>query len=215
MAKTRQALRIIQSRSKQQGDQFRDWVYLRLFYTETSMQWDETDFWYHHLWLTMVLASLAGFSMARRVRHFVPSSRRILDNWSTAVICLVTIPAFTGLLFMIGKYSLFPPATVFILNKNGCCTQALLFPRPDIPGLVAYLTERGHGQTDAMIEDYADGNGKQRLATGKQLVQHVGLTSSRDNTFINSQSTWAFWFEAQDADVLRREYLALLKSPSG
>lgn len=74
---------------------------------------------------------------------------------------------------------------------------------------MSYLEERGHGQTDQMIEDYADGNGLQRLAMGKQQAQHVGLQSSRDNTFVNSQSTWAFWFETYDAGRLRREHKAL------
>lgn len=212
MAKTRQALRIIDRKSKNRKGEFWDWIYLRLFYTETSMQWEDTDFWYYHMWLTFSIASVVGFIITRLMRVFAPSSRRYLDGWCTAVICLITVPAFTALAFMIGKYSLFPPDTVFALNKHGCCTQALLFPRPEIPELIEYLQGRGHGQTDAMIEDYADGNGKQRLATGKQLVQHVGLTSSRDNTFVNSQSTWAFWFETQDKDVLKKEHLRLTKS---
>lgn len=91
------------------------------------------------------------------------------------------------------------------MNKYGCCTQALVFPRNEIPGLVAYLRGIGHGQTDTMIEEYADANSKERLALAPQVVQHVGLESSRDNTFVNSQSTWAFRFEEQNAGTLRRE----------
>jgi hypothetical protein len=63
-----------------------------------------------------------------------------------------------------------------------------------------------HGQTDSMIEEYADINGLDRYALFPQAVQHVGLQSSRDNLAINSQSTWAFSFEANDPGKLRREH---------
>jgi GR25 family glycosyltransferase involved in LPS biosynthesis len=210
MAKTRQALQHIESNSHVK-EEFWNWIYLRLFYTETSMQWEDTDFWYYHMWLTFSLASWSGFILLIFTRHLFPSKRRYLDNWSIAAICLITIPAFTALLFMIGKYSLFPPHGVFKMNKHGCCTQAMLFPRTEIPELVAYLEGRGHGQTDAMIEDYSDKTGKQRLALAPQQVQHVGLQSSRDNTFVNSQSTWAFWFETNDWKKLRKEHKQLTK----
>lgn len=97
------------------------------------------------------------------------------------------------------------------MNKYGCCTQALVFPRSQIPGLVVYLKQEGSGQTDIMIEEYADAKEKERLALGPQLVQHVGLESSRDNTFINSQSTWAFRFEEYDPAKLRKEHDMLVE----
>jgi hypothetical protein len=156
--------------------------------------------------LTMTLSSFTGLGLLLLIRYQFSSARRHLDNWAIGVLCLVTIPAFIALVFMIGKYSLFPPKGVVSMNKYGCCTQALVFPRDEVPGLVAHLREKGSGQTDTMIEEYADANGKERLALGPQLVQHVGLESSRDNTFVNSQSTWAFWFEEYDPAKLRREH---------
>lgn len=210
------------------------WVYLRLFYTETAMSWQDTDFWYFHMGFSFSLASLAGFVILVVVRYFTPSTKRHLDNWAVAAICLITIPAFTALVFMIGKYSLFPPKVspqipswttlshyrnthcitnshqgVFKMNKHGCCTQALLFPREEIPALAKYLGDIGLGQTDMMIENYADETRKDRLALAPQQVQHVGLQSSRDNTLMNAMSTWAFWFEEYDAEKLRREHLEL------
>lgn len=209
MAKTKKALKRIHQYSAKEGDKFWNWVYLRLFYTETSLQWEDTDFWYYHMWLTFTLASLFGLGCTRIARHFFPNTRRYLDAWSTAAICLVTIPAFTALAFMIGKYSLLPRQSVFVLNKYGCCTQALLFPRQEVPGLIKLLEDIKRGQTDTILEDYADKTGKQRLAIREQQAQHVGLKSSRDNDFINSQSTWAFWFETYDSERLRREHAAL------
>jgi hypothetical protein len=127
--------------------------------------------------LTFVLASASTYLGGILVRYQFPSTRKTLDNWALAVLCLVTVPGFTVLLFMIGKYSLFPLEGVVEMNKYGCCTQALVFPRTEVPQLAGYLRERGHGQTDTMIEEYSDQKGKQRLALGKQVVQHVGLKS--------------------------------------
>jgi hypothetical protein len=46
---------------------------------------------------------------------------------------------------------------------------------------------------------------------GKQVVQHIGLESSRGNNFVNGQSTFAFWFEEHDSRRLEREYDELLR----
>jgi hypothetical protein len=111
---------------------------------------------------------------------------------------------------MIGKYSLFPLRGVVTMNEHGCCMQALLFPKEQIPSLIAHLRGIGAGQTDTMIEEYADRTGKQRLAMGQQVVQHVGLESSRGNNFVNGQSTFAFWFEEYDPIWLEQEHQDLL-----
>jgi len=57
-----------------------------------------------------------------------------------------------------------------------------------------------------MIEDYADTTKLERYALSPQVVQHIGLVSSRDDLEINTKSTWAFWFEANDASQLRAEH---------
>lgn len=204
MVKTRQA-----SREIERNEEWTNWLYLRLFYTETSMQWEDTDFWYQHMSLTMGIGALIGFALLVLIRYQFPSTKRHLNNGALGVVSLITIPSFIALVFMIGKYTLFPPKGVIRMNKYGCCTQALVFPRNEVPGLVAYLRGIGAGQTDTMIEEYADANRKERLALGSQLVQHVGLESSRDNTFVNSQSTWAFWFEENDPARLREKHKML------
>ncbi len=87
-----------------------------------------------------------------------------LDNPAVAVICLIVVPAFLGLLFMMGKTNV--PLSkfrdeVYKLNWGGCCSQALLYPRNQVPALVEYLRRVKSGQTDMMVEDYAGEMGKQ------------------------------------------------------
>lgn len=86
-----------------------------------------------------------------------------------------------------------------------------MFPRERVDGLIDFLSARGHGQTDSMIEEYADYHKLNRYALAPPQLQHVGLKSSRDNLDINTRSTWAFWFETNDPIILREEHRRLLK----
>jgi GR25 family glycosyltransferase involved in LPS biosynthesis len=212
MAKTSKALRNIEKKAA--SGKWKDWIYLRLFYTETSLFWRaEDDFWYRNMWLTFLLSSFTGFVLLVGIRYFAPGSRKHLDNYVVATICLLTIPAFTALAFMVGKNLLvYSHRGVFELEHHGCCTQGLVFPREQIPDLIKFLEDLKSGQTDMMIEEYADTNGKPKLALEPQVVQHVGLVSSRDNNEVNSRSTWAFWFEGYDPDKLKKEHMRLLEA---
>jgi hypothetical protein len=185
------------------------WLYIRLFFTETSLGWEDTDFTYRNMPLIFVAAISLGFLFFYTVRR-ISGLQTWLDYGTIAVLCLVTIPAFTGLYFMIGKYSVHPLQGLVLMDEHGCCTQGLIFPRQNVPQLMAYLEQERSGQTDAMIEDFATKAGLRRYALAPQQLQHIGLRSSRDNLEINTQSTWAFWFEENDPKELRREHDRLL-----
>lgn len=111
-AKTRKAIRDIGSKP----DPF-IYLYLRLFYAETSMKWRvEDDFWYRRMDLTLALGACTTAFFLLIFRRFTPNMKRCIDSWTILVLSLVTIPAFITLAFMIGKYSLFPPNGVFKMN---------------------------------------------------------------------------------------------------
>ncbi|EED16772.1 conserved hypothetical protein [Talaromyces stipitatus ATCC 10500] len=189
----------------------KDWLYMRLFYTETSLSWSEDDFWYRNMPLAFLLMSSATLVILLIIRRVSTSARRFL-NWPTiAVICLVSVPAFTGLVYMTGKYNVMPLQGVVEMNKHGCCTQGMIFPRDQVPDLIRWLEEHKSGQTDTLIEEYADSTGLRRFAYAPPQLQHVGSRSSRDNLDINTRSTWAFWFEENDPRVLAREHESLVQ----
>ncbi|KAL4746144.1 hypothetical protein BDW72DRAFT_207590 [Aspergillus terricola var. indicus] len=192
------------------GENQKPWLYLRLFYTETALGWSSADFAYRHMlliFLTLTASSFTALHFLQRSPRFQPLH---LDTLSILVISLLCIPAFTALAYMVGKYNLMLLRGVVQMNKSGCCTQALLFPVQQVDGLIGFLEDRGHGQTDSLIEEYADLNGLNRYAVAPLLLQHVGLKSSRDNTEVNTQSTWSFWFETNEPEALRREHTELL-----
>ena len=160
--------------------------------------------------LAFLLAIVSGCALLLSVRHHWPTTRLYLDTWTIAAVCLIVIPGFTGLLYMMGKYSLLPLQGVVVMNGHGCCTQGLIFPREQVPALISWLREKKSGQTDSIIEEYADHTGLTRLAFAPQQMQHVGLQSSRDNLEIDTQSRWAFWFEENDAEKLKLEHEQLV-----
>ncbi|KAI7553731.1 hypothetical protein KC331_g1030 [Hortaea werneckii] len=189
------------------------WLYLRLFYTETALMWQESvDYWYGHKLVTFGLAMSATLGGLLLIRRTVRPSRRFLDNLTIAVVVLVTVPMFIALIFMIGKYNLMPLNGLERMDRYGCCTQALIYSRASATQVVDMLQERGSGQTDALIEEYGTKNGLAKYALAPQVVQHVGIVSSRDNLEANTRSTWAFWFETQDAGKLKKEHMDLAKA---
>ena len=190
----------------QEPSLLKPWVYLRLFYTETALMWEPTDFWYAHMPLAFGLAMLVGLILLRTVRRRWSASHVHLDNLTVAVLCLITIPGFVALLFMVGKYTLQPMRSVQLMNGHGCCSQALVFPKSQIPDLIKALEYRGAGQTDSMIEEYSDENGLDRYTLSPQAAQHIGLHSSRNTDIIDAQSVWGFYFETNDPLKLKKEH---------
>lgn len=204
MAKTLKALADLDNGSAGQNN----WIYLRLFYTETALGWSSSDFAYRNMPFIIGTVMLLAFAFIMTIRRSRFSS--YLDPLTTAAICLICVPSFIALVYMTGKSAVMPLRGVVKMNSNGCCTQGLVFPQSQVDGLVDYLSLRERGQTDSMIEEYADESHLNRYALAPQQLQHVGLQSSRDNIEINARSTWAFWFEENDPVVLRREHKKLL-----
>ncbi|CAG8073790.1 unnamed protein product [Penicillium salamii] len=195
--------------SHEPTDRKEPWIYLRLFFTETALAWSDTEFWYRNMPLAFGLVIGSTYAFLLALRRWLPA-RYYFGYWVIGTMCLVVAPAFTALVYMIGKYSLAPLKGVVEMNDRGCCTQGLVFPREQVPALVNYLQEKKGGQTDSLIEDYATEKDLTRFALAPQQLQHVGLKSSRNNLEVNTKSTWAFWFEENDALELKDEHQRLL-----
>ncbi|RAL10646.1 uncharacterized protein BO97DRAFT_406889 [Aspergillus homomorphus CBS 101889] len=217
MAQTLKGLSdIARERQTQQGNNNNNnnknpWLYLRLFFTETALSWTSSDFAYRNMGWVFVGASSLLLAALLTIRRSYPITHTYLDNPTIGVLSCISLPALIALIYMVGKYSLMPLSGVVEMNAHGCCTQGLIFPRDQVDALIAHLTEVKAGQTDSIIEEYADATRLTRYALAPQQLQHVGLKSSRDNLEINTRSTWAFWFEENKPEVLRREHEALLR----
>ena len=211
LAKTVMALDEIRQKSA-------PWLYLRLWWTDLFLGWDkEIDSWYTNPIFDYIVALVVTYSAAFVIQKHLKRARTNIDTTALNIFTCVTIPAFITLIFMIGQNSLFPLSGLERMDAKGCCTQALIYPRSQVPALrdmLRGITLDEVDQTDFLIEDYANGLGLARYALAPQLVQHVGLVSSRGTRRRNSKTNWSFYFESFSPQKLRQDHDRLVTSNS-
>lgn len=176
----------------------RDWIYLRLFYIDGLLGWNGEEWPKYLTWAFIVWASITGVLVASK-RAFKTELRSIPMSaiWLTSA---VFIPAAIVLHFLAGRQTMWPiPPGVHEMNKYGCCSQGLVFPRAIIPRFLERTDLTTDWLVDMMVEKIADSQGWSRWAVVPPLLQHVGATSSKGYGFDNSASTiWNFRFEEYD-----------------
>ncbi|KAL9094340.1 MAG: hypothetical protein Q9165_003481 [Trypethelium subeluteriae] len=192
-----------------------EWLYLRLFNQERSTGWSSRRIGANHEALISLGLILLILSLAIPLRRSYPTLRACLDKPTLAVVCLIAVPSLVVLFFQSGKASLLPPRPGLTIQNFGCCSQALLYPRDHVPGLLQYLRERERGQYDLMINDYAREQGLQRLSLYPVMVQHVGVESSLGTDRGEARSVWSAAFERLDAVRLEREHERMLEEVYG
>ena len=186
------ALEAIQNQMKT-----REWLYLRLFYTEKLFGWNSEE-WFHYLgwsllaFVVTVTALLFARSHSRRLR-------KQMSNLSIAIVCCFCLPATILLYFMAGRVSMQPPLTgLHRMEKFGCCSQGLIFPRHIVPRTmetVHHATNQRY-YVDMTLERWANSEKLPRYALVPPLLQHVGSKSSKGSKFDEgANSIWNFEFE--------------------
>ncbi|KAL2219335.1 integral membrane protein [Thermoascus aurantiacus ATCC 26904] len=104
------------------------------------------------------------------------------EDWPVYLVwCLVasSLPTWVGVLTVQPMR-----AGVHLMNRFGCCSQALLFPREKVPVLRDYFEYRrttSPKPVDSVIEALADKAGFDRLAVSLSQMQHVGAFSYKEN----------------------------------
>ncbi|KAL4746815.1 hypothetical protein BDW72DRAFT_210140 [Aspergillus terricola var. indicus] len=176
----------------------RDWIYLRLFYIDGLLGWNGEEWPKYLAWSLIVWASISGAMVASK-RAFKTELRSIPMSaiWLTSA---VFIPAAIVLHFLAGRQTMWPISPgVHEMNKYGCCSQGLVFPRAIIPRFLEHTDLTTDWLVDMMVEKIADSQGWSRWAVVPPLLQHIGATSSKGYGFDNSASTiWNFRFEEYD-----------------
>lgn len=150
------------------------WLFLRLFNQERSTGWAKRYVGgnnEHWICLGIGLAVTAVSMLARSQSR---TARAYLDRTTVAVVVLVLNPALVILFFQSGKASMLPPAPGVFEEPFGCCSQALVFPRAEIPRLADYLREMGRGQVDLLLKRHAKKMGLARYSIYPVIAQHIG-----------------------------------------
>ncbi|KAL4867474.1 hypothetical protein BDV12DRAFT_171261 [Aspergillus spectabilis] len=188
---TLQALDTVQART---AGTAHEWIYLRLFYIDGLLGWNSEE-WPKYLgWSFLIWASLTGamFILKQRVKPL-----RTLPTNFVWITSGVLIPAAIILHFLAGRQTMWPLSPgVHEMNKYGCCSQGLVFPRSIIPRFLDQTDLTTDWLVDMMVEKIADKEGWTRWAVVPPVLQHIGATSSKGYEFDNSARTiWNFRFE--------------------
>ena len=151
------------------------WLFMRLFNQERSTGWA-----HHHIggnnehWIILAIG-LAITLPALAARNYSRSARaRLLDRDTLLVVVLLLNPALVVLFFQSGKASLLPPRPGVFAEDFGCCSQAMVFPRVQVPSLWEFLRGEGSGQVDLLLNKRAWQTGLTRYAMYPVQAQHVG-----------------------------------------
>lgn len=207
-----------------------DWLYLRLFYTEKFLGWNSESWRSYLAWSIAAVAVTAAVGLYLHHRSssassvgflpsYPPSSRKQQPLFSLlfiATISLVCVPAIIILYFAAGRVTVQPLAPgIQSMNRFGCCSQALLFPRGMALRLTSWfdaiLTAEEDdddnvnlpGAVDSAIEIFADDRNLQRWALVPSAFQHIGAqtfkassTAARHRFDISgARGIWNFGFE--------------------
>lgn len=186
------------------------WLFMRLFNQERSIGWFSHDIGANHeQWISLGIGTtLLGFLLILRSRS--RGMRTFLDNWTVFVVCCLAVPAFVILFFQSGKASLLPPSAGLHEEGFGCCSQAMIFNREQVPGLISFLRNEGSGQYDLLTMNYAAMNNLARFALYPIQIQHIGIRSARATSNKEAQAVWSAAFETLDSTQLRRQHLRLV-----
>ncbi|EHA25365.1 hypothetical protein ASPNIDRAFT_42277 [Aspergillus niger ATCC 1015] len=169
-----------------------DWVYLRLFYVDNLLGWNSEE-WPRYLALSFVIwATLTGAMVFIKRRFFKSTPASAI--WMTS---LIFIPAFIGLHFIAGRQTMWPIRSgVHEMNKYGCCSQGLVFPRSIVPQFLEHTDLTTDWLVDMMVEKIANKEEWKRYAVVPPVLQHIGATSSKGYGFDKSAKTiWNFRYE--------------------
>ncbi|KAK3944965.1 hypothetical protein QBC46DRAFT_372398 [Diplogelasinospora grovesii] len=187
----------------------KDWIYLRLFYSEIFMGWNSEEWLMYSeaiflVYAVVLLTFLAVRTRFRRGPVGIPASVSAqASRHMAALVFGLWMPAMIVLYFLSGRVSvnrLNPFASssqgVREMPRYGCCAQGLVFPRRHLEPIQALLRDPPYDFAgDQMLEGFADGRGLAKWALDPSVFQHVGFKESSAGP--RTAEVWNFSFERQ------------------
>ncbi|KAL1881479.1 hypothetical protein VTK73DRAFT_3541 [Phialemonium thermophilum] len=220
LPRLRRGLSRVESESGRTG---RDWIYLRLFYSELFMGWNSEEwlaycqsvFFVYAVVLVAFLVlrrrSLPSFLLRRNLGNAAAAGggsggggstkpRLLADGHLAALLFGLWMPASILLFFMAGRVTLNrmspfpPPAGVREMPRYGCCAQGLVFPQKQLEGFQRLLRDPPYRFAgDQILEGYAGQHGFSKWALDPSVLQHVGRKESSEGP--HKAEVWNFSFE--------------------
>ncbi|KAM5441403.1 hypothetical protein MferCBS31731_003474 [Microsporum ferrugineum] len=203
--RTKEALIDAERQTKQLGTS--NYLYLRLFYTQGLLGWNNEEWLIYLISSMAVIAALWGILVT--ARWYIPRLSKQLSNKVILLICLVHGPICILLFFASGRLSMLPiQPGVHQMPRFGCCSQALVFPHDRVADVISWYETKKIGFADSLLEEYANSNNEIRWALTPSVFQHIGVKSSKqDGSGDNAAKViWNSEFELNDPIALQVEH---------
>ncbi|PHH74216.1 hypothetical protein CDD82_5046 [Ophiocordyceps australis] len=204
-AKLSEGLAYVETQSKKTG---KDWLYLRLFYSELLMGWNNEEMLLYAqnillVYTVVLLSFLVSMVVKSRLkRRRMAESIRCSALLLALILCL-WLPALVALYIVAGRVSMrrinpfawsWHPARE--MPNFGCCAQGLVFAQRNLEGVEALLRQPPYAFAgDQILEDYARDHSLAKWALEPSVLQHVGLKQSSAGDA--RAEVWNFSFERQ------------------
>ncbi|PHH59377.1 hypothetical protein CDD81_3336 [Ophiocordyceps australis] len=204
-AKLTKGLSHVEAQSKKTG---KDWLYLRLFYSEIFMGWNSEEWLLYGqniflLYTVVLLAFLVSMLVRSRLKRKPIAKSIRCSALPLALIMCLWLPALIALYIVAGRVSMrrinpfawsWHPARE--MPNFGCCAQGLVFPQRHLEGVQALLRKPPYAFAgDQILEDYARDHSLAKWALEPSVLQHVGLKQSSAGD--QRAEVWNFSFERQ------------------
>ncbi|KAL0944933.1 uncharacterized protein CTRU02_202820 [Colletotrichum truncatum] len=189
-----------------------DWLYLRLFYSETFLGWNNEEWPIYLSWAVLgfaVVAAVAAALVVFATRFYTKARPQYLFRPSNpfgrlylAVLGL-WMPFMVALYFLAGRLSVQPMSPgLQPMPSYGCCSQGLVFPKRHLRAMSNQL--RNPPETtlfpDQIIERWANDQLLSKWALVPSVLQHIGRMSSSTGGGLR-KGTWNFRFEAYEDPI--------------
>ncbi|KAF5552576.1 alpha-1 3-mannosyl-glyco 4-beta-n-acetylglucosaminyltransferase C [Fusarium mexicanum] len=176
----------------------KNWLYVRLFYSETYMGWNAEE------WPAYLVNSISVYCIVLALYFLVVTidTRRRSQTlhlkstfWALPHLTFWAA-SFILLYFLAGRLAVNPyPRGIHEMPNYGCCAQGLVIPRQHLDALGAALNNASDAIAgDSLIESFADSHHLKKYAITPSVLQHVGRMGSSD-VGGTRKVTWNFSFE--------------------
>lgn len=170
-----------QTHQAERGIQPADFLYLRMFWTETFLGWNAEERPVYLRWSLILALSLYLSLTALQLQ--LKKQVRWLQPQILALYIFIFLPSLIGLTFASGRLTLFPLRRgVVAMDRFGCCSQGLVFPSGNVDTVIHWPEGKSVGFVDQLIEELADTQQLHRYALVPSVLQHIGSISSKEET---------------------------------
>lgn len=201
--KLRAGLAQVEAKSLDSG---KEWIYLRLFYSEIFMGWNSEEApvymgYIAGIYLIIFAVCIHLWQRQRRpgYQSLKPKATTHTFNYMIALVIGLWTPALIALFFLTGRVTInrlnpFHSPGIREMPRYGCCAQGLVFPLRQLPGFHNLLSSPPFDFAgDQILEGWAGGHDYTKWALDPSVLQHVGLKQSSDGPRL--AEVWNFSFE--------------------